>query len=150
MIFAFLIELPLTWPISSFLSYFLPPLSCWGREWCSCWVSVRHLRPFSSEVHYPHWSISCRNFLPSCNNVFLSLWAPRIRHFCLDLHLYIFKDLEWKGRQKITYTITREEQWHPQLFWQTCFSLTQSTCFNSGLPQINHAPFLSGRKGDNS
>lgn len=29
-------------------------------------------------------------------------------------------------------------------------SLTQSTCFNSGLPQISHAPFPSGRKGDNS
>lgn len=29
-------------------------------------------------------------------------------------------------------------------------SLTQSTYFNSGLPQISHAPFPSGRKGDNS
>lgn len=34
----------------------------------------------------------------------------------------------------------------PDLF----LSLTQSTCFNSGLPQISHAPFPSGRKGDNS
>lgn len=150
-IFAFLIEEPLPWLMSSFSSYFLSPCPAEeGSDGAAEWVPGSSVPVLQRFIIFTEVFLS-EFFLPSYNKIFLSVWALKDQIFLFGLtflRLQVFKML---GKQKITYTITREEQWLPTAVLADFFpSLTQSTCFNSALPQISHAPFLSGRKGDNS